>query len=91
MKWVTPFSMSYVASHSVRMPMSPQWPTVSTECDHFISTKHFKAPTKASKSGWIAALYQGEPLREQASLRSAQPLQRYLATPFAIIDGKCCA
>jgi hypothetical protein len=63
----------------------------SAECEHFILTKHFKAPTKASKNGWIAVLYQGEPLREQASLRFGQPLQHHPATPFAITDGKCCA
>jgi hypothetical protein len=87
MKWVTPFSMSYVAFHSVRMPMSPQWPTVSAECEHFILTEHFKARTKASKSGWIVALYQGEPLREQAPCglgsRYNVTLQRHSPLPMA--------
>ena len=91
MKWVTfPFRCPISPPTGGRLPMSPQWPTVSAECDHVILTKHFKAPTKASKCGWIAVLYQGEPLREQASLPSGQPLQRYPATPFTINDGKFC-
>jgi hypothetical protein len=71
--------------------MSLQWPTVSAEHHHVILMEHLKAHTKASKCGWIAVLYQGELLREQASLRSGQPLQHHPATPFAITESECCA
>ena len=92
-KWVAPFLMSPVPFYGVRMPMSPQWPTVSTECDPLEPDEALQTriPRLRRADGWTAEIYQGEPLREHTSLRSGQPLQRHPATPFAGTDGERCA
>jgi hypothetical protein len=66
MKSVTPFSMFYVASHGVHMPMSPQWRTVFRRMRPLYPDGALQSAYQGFEERMDRRAYQGEPLREQA-------------------------